>query len=94
MVAYYGLNEQMGHVSYYDSTGQYEQSLHKPYSESTAEKIDEEVHKIIAAAYQRAKDILASHQHELETVALKLLEKETLYQEDLLPILGEKERGE
>ena len=92
MVAYYGLNPQMGNVSYYDSTGQYEQSLHKPYSEATAEKIDIAVHEIIAKAYQRAKDILSAHQSELEQVAHALLEKETLFQEDLLPVLGPKDR--
>lgn len=90
MVAYYGLNQQMGNVSYYDSTGQYEQSLHKPYSEATAEKIDIAVHDIIANAYQRAKDILTTHQPQLEQVAHALLEKETLYKEDLVPILGPK----
>jgi cell division protease FtsH len=90
MVAYYGLDTHLGHVSYYDSTGQYEQSLHKPYSEATAEKIDAAVHEVIATAYQRAKDILADHREQLEQVAEQLLLKETLYQEDLLPILGPK----
>lgn len=90
MVAYYGLDPQLGNVSYYDSTGQYEQSLHKPYSEATAEKIDAAVHEVIATAYQRAKDILADHREQLEQVAEQLLLKETLYQEDLLPILGPK----
>ncbi len=90
MVAYYGLDTQLGNVSYYDSTGQYEQSLHKPYSEATAEKIDTAVHEILSTAYQRAKDILAEHREQLEQVATQLLEKETLYQEDLVPILGPK----
>jgi cell division protease FtsH len=90
MVAYYGLDPQLGNVSYYDSTGQYEQSLHKPYSEATAEKIDAAVHEVIGTAYQRAKDILADHRDQLEQVAEQLLLKETLYQEDLLPILGPK----
>lgn len=90
MVAYYGLDPQLGNVSYYDSTGQYEQSLHKPYSEATAEKIDAAVQEIIATAYQRAMVILTDHRQQLEQVAAQLLLKETLYQDDLLPILGPK----
>ncbi|MDP4711382.1 MAG: ATP-dependent zinc metalloprotease FtsH [Saprospiraceae bacterium] len=90
MVAYYGLDPQLGNVSYYDSTGQYEQSLHKPYSEATAEKIDAAVQEIIATAYQRAMAILTDHRQQLEQVAAQLLLKETLYQDDLLPILGPK----
>jgi cell division protease FtsH len=61
MVMYYGLNDKIGNLSYYDSSGQSEYSFSKPYSETTAKLIDEEVHKMIDIAYQRAKEILITH---------------------------------
>ena len=54
MVAYYGMSEEVGNLSYYDSTGQSDMSLTKPYSENTAEKIDAEVKTMIEGAYARA----------------------------------------
>ncbi|MEK7256659.1 MAG: ATP-dependent zinc metalloprotease FtsH, partial [Bacteroidota bacterium] len=69
MVSYYGLNEEIGNVSFYDSTGRYEQMLQKPFSEATARKIDEEVSKLIEGCYERVKDILRAHRRELDALA-------------------------
>ena len=88
MVAYYGLNENLGHLSFYDSTGQYAESLHKPYSEATAELIDAEVRKLIQGAFERTRNLLQEHRRELVALAELLLEKETIYQDDLKRILG------
>ena len=90
MVMYYGLNEKIGNLSYYDSSGQSEYSFSKPYSETTAKLIDEEVHKLIDTAYQRAKDILTTHQEQLTKLATQLLEKEVIYREDLVEVFGER----
>lgn len=94
MVAYYGLNEELGNISFYDSTGQYEQSLHRPYSEATAQKIDEEVRKLIEGAYKRTKQLLQAHRTELEALAQLLLTKEVVFQKDLEAIFGERPKAE
>lgn len=94
MVAYYGLNEELGNISFYDSTGQYEQSLHRPYSEATAEKIDEEVRKLVENAYQRTKKLLQDHRTELEALAHLLLQKEVVFQKDLENIFGKRPKEE
>ncbi len=91
MVVNYGLSDALRNLSYYDPTGKMSQSLNKPYSEKTAEIIDTEVQAIIDRAYQRSKDILTTHRSEVETLAAKLIEKETLYKEDIKEILGERE---
>ncbi len=88
MVAYYGLDEKIGNISFYDSTGQYEQSLHRPYSEATAEMIDEEVRKLVAESYERTLSILKSHRSQLDELALLLLKKEIALKEDLVQIFG------
>lgn len=90
MVAYYGLNKKLGNISYYDSSGQYEQSLQKPYSEATAQIIDQEVHKLVESAYQRTVDLLREHQEELEALAQLLLKKEVAMKEDLESIFGKR----
>ncbi len=90
MVMYYGLNDKVGNLSYYDSSGQSEYAFSKPYSESTAKLIDEEVHKLIDSAYQKAKDILIEHKDNLAQLAEKLLEKEVIFREDLVSIFGER----
>ena len=90
MVAFYGLNEEIGNLSFYDSNGQYERSLQRPYSEATAEKIDEEVHKLVEAAYERTKQILLEHRGQLDALAQLLLQKEVVYQEDLEGIFGKR----
>ncbi len=89
-VVYYGLNPKVGNISYYDSTGQSEYAFSKPYSEKTAEIIDEEVKKMTDIAYQRAKNILTEKKEALTRLAHRLLEKEVIFKEDLEEILGER----
>ena len=90
MVMYYGLNEKLGNISFYDSTGQYEQSLQKPYSDDTAKLIDDEVRKLIKTAYDRTKKILQEHKKELISLAELLLKQEIVYQEDLEKLFGKR----
>ena len=90
MIAYYGLNEKIGNLSYYDSTGQQEYSFTRPYSEKTAQMIDEEVHNLIDKAYKNAKSILEKHKENLGKLANQLLEKEVIFNDDLLVIFGKR----
>jgi cell division protease FtsH len=90
MVMYYGLDDKIGNVSYYDSTGQQEYSFQKPYSEKTAETIDAEVHKLIENAYQEALKILEEHKEGLTQLAEKLIDKEVIFTDDLVTIFGER----
>ncbi|WP_185881742.1 ATP-dependent zinc metalloprotease FtsH [Blattabacterium cuenoti] len=90
MVAIFGLNDRIGNISYYDSTGQNEFSFSKPYSEKTAQIIDEEISKIIAEQYQRAKNLLKNNEKKLAMLANQLLEKEVIFREDLKKIFGER----
>ncbi|HAH51628.1 MAG TPA: peptidase M41, partial [Balneola sp.] len=89
MVSVYGLNDKIGNVSFYDSK-QSDYNFQKPYSESTAQIIDEEVKKIIDEAYQRTKKLLTGKKKELEILAKELLEKEILYQSDLEKLIGKR----
>ncbi|WP_421829981.1 ATP-dependent zinc metalloprotease FtsH [Larkinella sp.] len=89
MVTMYGMNDKIGNVSFYDSK-QSEYQFNKPYSEATAEAIDDEVRKIIDQAYSRTKALLAENRAGLEAVAKELLEKEILFQKDLVRILGKR----
>ena len=90
MVTIYGLNEKVGNISYYDSSGQSEYNFGKPYSESTAKMIDEEISKIIEFQYQRALQILSENKDKLDALAAKLLEKEVIFREDLEEIFGQR----
>ncbi|MCF8236125.1 MAG: ATP-dependent zinc metalloprotease FtsH [Bacteroidales bacterium] len=90
MVVYFGLNDKIGNISYYDSTGQQEYSFTKPYSEKTAELIDQEVKKMIELAYKRAKEILAKHKDQLVQLANKLLDREVIFSTDLEEIYGKR----
>ena len=94
MVTVYGLNDKIGNVSFYDSSGQSEYSFSKPYSEKTGQIIDEEVSKMIEEAYVRTKAILASNKDKLALLAQKLLEKEVIYKDDLEAIFGERSFGQ
>ncbi|HQL69599.1 MAG TPA: ATP-dependent zinc metalloprotease FtsH [Bacteroidales bacterium] len=94
MVAYFGMNEKVGNLSYYDSTGQSEYSFSKPFSEKTAETIDDEVKRIVAEQYERAKAILIEHKKGIEALADKLLEKEVIFGDDLEAIFGKKKGKE
>lgn len=88
MVAYFGMSEKLGNLSYYDSTGQTEYSLTKPYSEKTAELIDEEAKRIVEDQYRRALKILNENKEGLKKLAELLLEKEVIFSEDLEQIFG------
>jgi ATP-dependent metalloprotease FtsH len=88
IIAYFGLNDKLGNLSYYDSSGQAEYSFQKPYSEKTAELIDQEVHKLIESAYQRAVGILTDNREKLERLAQKLLADEVIFYEDVEEIFG------
>jgi len=90
MVVYFGLNKEIGNVSYYDSTGQQEYSFNKPYSEATAQVIDVEIRKIVEEAYSRAKTILGENRGKLEKLAEILLKKEVIFREDLEIIFGKR----
>lgn len=89
-IVYYGLNDQVGNVSYYDSTGQSEYSFGKPYSEHQAEVIDFEVKKMIDEAYFRTKEILMNNKDKLTKLAEQLLEKEVIFRDDLEVIFGKR----
>ncbi|WP_075343047.1 ATP-dependent zinc metalloprotease FtsH [Tenacibaculum agarivorans] len=88
MVTVYGLNEEVGNVTYYDSSGN--DSFVKPYSEETAKTIDEEISKIIEGQYKRAIEILGQHKDKLDILAEKLLEKEVIFKDDLVEIFGKR----
>lgn len=90
MVTVYGLNEKIGNVSFYDSSGRNEYNFTKPYSEKTAELIDQEVKKIIEKAYGKAIDILQENKEKLIQLADKLLEEEVIFKEDLELIFGKR----
>src|SRR5690606_32496539 len=90
MVTIYGLNDKIGNISYYDSSGQSEYNFGKPYSNETAKLIDSEISKIIEHQYVRALEILAANRDKLDALAQKLLEKEVIFREDLEEIFGKR----
>jgi len=94
MISYYGMSEKIGNRSFYDSSGQQEYSFNKPYSEKTAETIDEEVKKLIDLQYKRAVNLLSKHKKELEQLAEILLEKEVIFSDDLEKIFGKRPWGD
>ena len=90
IVSVYGLNDKIGNITYYDSSGQTDYNFTKPYSEETAKKIDEEISLIIEKQYNRACNILKKNKSKLSELAKRLLEKEVIFKEDLIKILGER----
>ena len=90
MVVYYGLDKKIGNISYYDSTGQQEYSLSKPYSEKTAEDIDGQIHSLVESCYAHAKQILTEHKAQLTELATLLLDREVIFTEDVERILGKR----
>ncbi|MGB0315937.1 MAG: ATP-dependent zinc metalloprotease FtsH [Flavobacteriaceae bacterium] len=90
MVSVYGLNDKLGNITYYDSSGQAEYNFTKPYSEETAQKIDREISEIIEKQYDRAIQLLASSKDKLIQLADRLLEKEVIFKDDLEKILGKR----
>jgi len=93
MVTIYGLNEKIGNVTYYDSSGQSEYNFSKPYSEETAKVIDEEISALIESQYQRAIQILEDHKDKLYALADILIEKEVIFKDDLESIFGKRKFG-
>lgn len=90
MVTIYGLNEKIGNITYYDSQGGDDYGFNKPYSEKTAQVIDEEISKIVEAQYVRAKDLLTENKEKLTQLADLLLEKEVIFKENLEEIFGKR----
>jgi cell division protease FtsH len=88
MVTIYGLNDKLGNITYYDSSGQNEYGFTKPYSEETAQRIDQEISKMIEEQYQRAIKLLADNKDKLTELADRLLEKEVIFKDDLEKIFG------
>ncbi len=90
MVTVYGLNDELGNLTYYDSSGQTDYSFSKPYSEETARKIDIEISKLIEEQYVRAIKVLKENKDKLTILAERLLEKEVIFKEDLEKIFGKR----
>jgi len=90
MVSVYGLNDTLGNITYYDSSGQSDYSFSKPYSEETAQVIDKEISKIIEKQYNRAVGLLKNSKDKLKQLAERLLEKEVIFKDDLENILGKR----
>ena len=90
MVSVYGLNDKIGNISFYDSSGQSDYNFQKPYSEKTGQLIDEEVSKMVESAYERTKQILSDNKEKLSQLAELLLEKEVIFKADLEKIFGKR----
>ncbi len=93
MVTIYGLNDKVGNLTYYDSSGQSEYNFTKPYSEQTSELIDKEISNIIEEQYKRAIDLLEKNKDKLTELAEVLLEKEVIFKDNLEKIFGERPFG-
>ena len=92
MVAYYGMSENVGTLSYYDSTGQSDMAFTKPYSEQTAQQIDAEAKLVIGKAYEMAEKVLREHADGLKELAELLLEREVVFTEDVERIFGRRKK--
>jgi ATP-dependent metalloprotease FtsH len=90
MVTIYGLNEKLGNITYYDSSGQSEYNFSKPYSEDTAKMIDEEISILIEKEYQRAIQLLTDNKEKLMQLSDLLIEKEVIFKDDLENIFGKR----
>jgi cell division protease FtsH len=90
MVSFFGMSDKVGNISFYDSSGQSDFGFTKPYSEKTAELIDQEVNLIISESYIRAKEVLKNNMKGLTELAELLLEKEVIFSEDLERIFGKR----
>lgn len=93
MVSIYGLDEEIGNLSFYDSTGQSDYSFQKPYSDSTAKRIDERVSALVEKMYQKTVALLSDNKDKLTELAEVLLEKEVIFRDDLVEIFGERNFG-
>lgn len=92
MVAYYGMSDNVGTLSYYDSTGQSDMSFTKPYSELTAQQIDAETRRVIGEAYAMAERVLTEHADGLKQLAELLLDREVVFTEDVERIFGKRKK--
>ena len=90
MVTVYGLSDKVGNLTYYDSSGQNEYGFSKPYSEQTAELIDQEISNIIETQYKRAVKLLEENKDKLTELAEVLLEKEVIFKDNLEKIFGKR----
>ena len=90
IVTVYGLNDKIGNLTYYDSSGQQDYNFTKPYSEETAQIIDKEISNLVEEQYQRAIKILTENKEKLATLAEHLLEKEVIFKKDLETIFGKR----
>ncbi len=92
MVAYYGMSSKVGTLSYYDSTGQSDMAFTKPYSEATAQQIDQETRRVIDEAYKMAEQVLITHKEGMTQLAELLLEREVVFTEDVERIFGKRKK--
>ena len=92
MVAYYGMSDKVGNLSFYDSTGQSDMALTKPYSDQTAESIDKEARALIDRAYKMAEEVLTTHSEGLKELAELLLSREVVFTEDVERIFGKRKK--
>ncbi len=92
MIAYYGMGQEVGSLSYYDSTGQGDMGFTKPYSEHTAQQIDKEAREILADAYAMAERVLTEQAAGMKQIAELLLEREVIFTEDVERILGRRKK--
>lgn len=90
MVVYYGLDKEIGNISFYDSSGQSEYGFQKPFSEKTAEKIDAQIRSMVEEAYNKAKAILTENREKLDALATILVEREVIFREDVENIYGKR----
>lgn len=88
MTVYFGFSKKLGNISYYDSTGQREMSIQKPYSEETGKLIDEEVRQLVNSAYEKTRTLLQENKGSLVKIAEMLLKKEVIFKDDIESILG------
>ena len=94
MIQYYGMSDKVGNLSFYDSTGARGYEFTKPYSEKTAEMMDEEVKKLVKEIHDKTLKLLTEHKEGWEAVANLLLEKEVIFADDVEAILGPKVKNE
>ena len=90
MVAYLGMSDKVGNLSYYDSTGQSDMAFTKPYSEQTAQQIDKEVRELIDGAYELAEKTIKKYSKQIAELAELLLEKEVVFSDDVERIFGKR----
>ncbi|MCQ2299618.1 MAG: ATP-dependent zinc metalloprotease FtsH [Bacteroidales bacterium] len=88
MVIYYGMSDKIGNVSFYDSTGQADWNFTKPFSEKTAEAIDNEVKALVEAAYAKAKELIVANREKLDELAATLFDREVIFKDDVERIYG------